>query len=36
MKERNMFLLSCMINEQKILADQALKHGRVGCMFKDR
>ena len=29
--------LSCVLNEQKkTFADQSLKHGRVGCMLKDR
>ena len=31
-----LFLLSRMLNERKNFTDQALKHGRVGCMFKDR
>ena len=32
-----LFLISRMLNEQnKTFTDQALKHGRVGCMFKDR
>ena len=32
-----LFLLSCMLNQKKqTFTDQALKHGRVGCMLKDR
>ena len=31
-----LFLLSRMLNEQKTFTDQALKHGCIGCMFKDR
>ena len=31
------FFLSCVLNEQKkTFADQPVKHGRVGCMLKDR
>ena len=31
------FFLSCVLNEQKkTFAAQSLKHGRVGCMLKDR
>ena len=32
-----LFLISRMLNEQKkTFTDQAVKHGCIGCMFKDR
>ena len=35
--QSRLFFLSCVLNEQKkTFEDQSLKHGRVGCMLKDR